>query len=188
MPGKILKAIKILFYRIKEQGFYVTTLWFIGRIIPGVTGIPNLKYCRISPELYVGSQFSKDGKKVLEIEGISAVVNMRKEFDDLSKGLWRGKYCYLPTVDDTAPSLSQLEEGVRFIENEISAGEKVYIHCGAGVGRAPTMAAAYLIDQGLSLPEAIELIKRTRPFIHIMPEQLMQLEKYEAMIKERRKS
>ena len=58
----------------------------------------------------------------------------------------------------------------------IDSGEKVYIHCGAGVGRAPTMAAAYLISTGIDLATAIASIQKVRPFIYIMPPQVEILE------------
>ena len=43
-----------------------------------------------------------------------------------------------------------LMRGVEFISDEISSREnaKIYIHCAAGCGRAPTMAAAYLVSHG----------------------------------------
>jgi len=42
----------------------------------------------------------------------------------------------------------------------------VYIHCGAGISRAPTVAASYLMWKlGISAAEALRLIKRARPNI-----------------------
>ena len=59
-------------------------------------------------------------------------------------------------------------------------GGKVYIHCSAGVGRAPTMAAAYFLSRGHTLDEAIGMIKQVRPFINIMTPQMELLQKMEA--------
>jgi protein-tyrosine phosphatase len=61
----------------------------------------------------------------------------------------------------------------------------VYIHCAGGVGRAPTLAAAYFITQGMTLDEALALIRRTRPFIHIMPAQMDQLRQFEVSQREK---
>jgi hypothetical protein len=173
--NKIIKAMWILVNRLNNQGLYVTWLWFKGRIIPGITGIPDLTYCKVQPNLLVGSQFSQKGKVILEQYGVSAVVNLRKEYDDITKGVWAKKYCYLPTVDDTAPAMDHLWQGIRFIDEEIKNGGRVYIHCGAGIGRAPTMAAAYLMHQGTTLDDALKKIKKVRPFINILPEQIKQL-------------
>lgn len=45
--------------------------------------------------------------------------------------------------------------------------KKVYAHCQNGHGRAPTLAAAYLIKNGKRVDEAIKIIKSKRPAIHL---------------------
>jgi protein-tyrosine phosphatase len=97
----------------------------------------------------------------------------------LARSITACAYLHLPTIDDDAPSLDHLRQGVEFIHNVIQSGGKVYIHCGAGVGRAPTMAAAYLISQGHSLDEALALIRKPRPFIALTPPQMAQLQQFE---------
>ncbi len=164
--------------RVREQGISTTLLWMYGRGLPAVTGVPLLRFSRVTPQLYVGPQYRKPGLQHLHKNGINAVVNMRIEHDDLPHGLAPDLYCYLPTIDDDAPTIEHLEEGVNFIHNAIRAGEKVYIHCGAGVGRAPTMAAAYLMSTGLNLDAALETIKKVRPFIFITPPQMGVLRKW----------
>jgi hypothetical protein len=154
-------------------------VWLIGRLIPSVTGYPNLEYCQITPQIYVGAQHGRRGKRLLEAEGITGDVNMRIEYDDAKHGVALEHYCHLPTVDDTEPTLEQLAEGATFIDRLVRAGEKVYIHCAGGVGRAPTMAAAYFITQGMTLDEALALIRRKRPFINPQPCQIDQLERFE---------
>lgn len=177
------KAWDVVKRRIGEQGLLVTIIWLYGRGLPAVTGTPLWKYSKITSQLYVGPQYRKNGLKNLAREGIRSVVNLRIEKDDRMFGLAPARYCYLPTVDDQAPSMEDLHKGVKFIRDEILAGEKVYIHCGAGVGRAPTMAAAYLISQGSKIDEAIEMIRKVRPFIYIMPAQLEQLRRFSSTIK-----
>jgi len=140
-----------------------------------------MKYSRITPEIYVGPQYRRAGKRRLLRMGINGSVNMRIEFDDAAHGLALEHYCHLPTVDDHAPTLDDLHQGVAFIHKVTAGGGKVYIHCGGGIGRAPTMAAAYFISQGLTSDEAISLIKKSRPFIRMMPAQTEQLERFEAL-------
>lgn len=53
--------------------------------------------------------------------------------------------------------------GVEFINKKVAEGGSVYVHCRQGEGRGPSMAAAYLISQGLSLEEALQVIKKSRP-------------------------
>jgi protein-tyrosine phosphatase len=177
----IQKGVRILVYRLRTQGVRTTLLWSYARGIPAVTGIPIMKYSRITPEIYVGPQYRRAGKRKLLRTGINGVVNMRIEFDDAAHGLALEHYCHLPTVDDHAPTLDDLHQGVAFIHKVTTGRGKVYIHCGGGIGRAPTMAAAYFISQGLGLDEAIRLIKKSRPFIKMMPVQMEQLRRFEAL-------
>lgn len=168
-------------HRLRTQGLWITLLWLYGRGLPFVTGIPIMKFSQITPEIYVGAQHQQAGKRKLERLGITGAVNMRIEFDDAAHGLALEHYCHLPTVDDAAPTLEHLQQGVDFIRRVTAGGGKVYIHCAGGIGRAPTMAAAYLISLGLSLDDAVALIKASRPFINIMPPQREQLKRFEAV-------
>lgn len=179
MLTTLLKGITIFKRRLREQGMTTTLLWVYGRVIPWITGKPLLQFCEVTPQLYVGPQYRSNGLEYLRQAGINAVVNMRIEKDDARLGLAPALYCYLPTVDDEAPSFEQLQEGVQFINQVFLDGGKVYIHCGAGVGRAPTMAAAYLISSGKRLPEALQMIKKARPFIAITSPQMRALKAFE---------
>lgn len=179
--SSLQKGIRIIVRRFQIQGFSTTILWMYGRGLPAVTGIPLLKFSKVTPYLFVGPQFRKNGKRHLEANGINACVNMRIEKDDVAYGLALDKYLHLPTIDDEAPSIEQLTLGVDFIRQIINSGGKVYIHCGAGVGRAPSMAAAYLMAEGASLSQAIKIIQKARPFITITPPQMTRLVEYEAI-------
>jgi protein-tyrosine phosphatase len=114
----------------------------------------------------------------MEARGITAVVNLRVEFDDAEAGLAPPRYLHLPTVDDEAPSLEHLSEGVAFMAEEVARGGAVYVHCGSGIGRAPTMAAAYLISTGLTLAQAWAQIRAARPFIRPTEVQIQQIERF----------
>lgn len=177
-------GLQIIVFRLRNQGFATTLLWMYVRGVDFIRGTPFQRYCQITPAVYVGPQYRKSGKRELERWGITGSVNMRTDHDDALHGLTFDQYCHLPTVDDQAPTLNQLERGVEFIEQVLSKGGKVYIHCAGGIGRAPTMAAAYFIHQGMALEEAIALIKEARPIIRIMPPQLEQLKRYEVLQRE----
>jgi protein-tyrosine phosphatase len=114
----------------------------------------------------------------LVARGITAVVNLRIEFDDQEAGIAPPRYLYLPTVDDDAPTMEQLEQGALFIADEAERGGSVFVHCGAGVGRAPSVAAAYLVHTGMSPQEAWACIREARPFIRPTQVQVAQLERF----------
>ena len=172
------KGVRTVSGRLRTQGVRTTALWAYARGIPYITGVPMLTYSRVTPSLYVGPQHRRSGKRALLQAGITHIVNMRSEFDDAAHGLTLSatathkSYCHLPTTDDHAPSPARLNEGIAFIDSAIADGGKVYIHCSAGVGRAPTMAAAYLISRGHSIDDALALIRTARPFIRLTPNQM----------------
>lgn len=182
---RISKVVSIIVRRLHSQGLRTTLLWFYVRGTDWVTGSPNLRYSQITEHLYVGPQYRKFGKSRLEAAGIRHSVNMRTEFNDLERDLALENHCYLPTIDDQAPTLEHVTSGVSFIERALGNGGKVYIHCGGGVGRAPTMAAAYLISIGYSYQESLLLIQRVRPFIQVTPVQLDLLRHFDGLYPKR---
>jgi protein-tyrosine phosphatase len=161
--------------RLRTQGPRLTLVWLYGRGLPLITGVPLLRYGQVTPALFVGSQHGRMGKRKLQRLGIHASVNLRSEFDDDAHGLALASACHLPTPDNTAPSLEHLHQGIAFIRKVLESGGKVYVHCLSGIGRAPTLAAAYLISQGMTAEEAVEAVRRVRPFIDLTPPQIEQL-------------
>ena len=146
-----------------------------------IYGIPSLRKCQITADLFLGSQYTKLGLKKLRELGVTAIVNMRMH-NVYVKARYEGiKYLHLPTVDNTAPTLKDLITGAAFIENEIRNKGKVYVHCRQGLGRGPTMALAYLIKTGLTYDDAFSLVKRVRNFISPRPSQISRLRELEEL-------
>jgi len=175
---RLRNGLRILWYRLGQQGLGTTALWAADHAVRMVTGAPIQSLTQITPHLHVGGQYRRRGWPSLAGRGITAVVNMRSEFDDWAAGIAPSRYLYLPTDDDHAPTLEQLEAGTAFIADEIARGGSVYIHCGAGVGRAATMAAAYLVSTGLSPDAAWARVRQVRPFIRPVEAQARQLERF----------
>ncbi|MGD9029379.1 MAG: dual specificity protein phosphatase [Anaerolineae bacterium] len=178
MLSKALKGLVILWDRLVKQGIRATALWATDHLVRIVTGAPIQRVSQITPQLHVGGQYRQRGRQRLTLRGVTAVVNLRIEFDDEEAGIAPKRYLYLPTVDDTAPSLEDLRAGVDFIAEEMENGGGVYVHCGSGVGRAPTVAAAYLVSTGLAPDEAWARIRAVRPFVRPRPEQVAQLRRF----------
>jgi protein-tyrosine phosphatase len=162
----------IIYRRLKELGPRPTWLWVKDKIKRRTLGFSPPEISRVTPHVYVGGQHKRHGLDAMREQGITAVVNMREETDDAEKGLLLDHYLWLPTTDDAPPSLEDLVRGVDFIESHAEQGEGVYIHCAAGVGRAPTMAAAYLVRQGATPEQAWKRIQQGRPFVRVTPLQL----------------
>lgn len=175
----IFEFFRIILRRVREQGIATTWSWLRAVGTPWLTGRISLRYSKVTDNVYIGSQYGELGKKVLAEAGITATVNMRAEYNDEDFGLTFAEYSYLPTVDNTAPTLEHLSRGVEFIKRIIDDGGTVYVHCGSGVGRAPTAVAAYLIaEEGLSVADAISKIKEARPFIRVLPAQVERLHEF----------
>ncbi len=68
-----------------------------------------------------------------------------------------------PIPDLHAPSLAETEHLVDEILRRLDLGHKLLVHCGAGIGRAGTIAAAVLIRRGVSLERALETVAACRP-------------------------
>lgn len=146
-----------------------------------IFGTPANHRSMVTPQLFVGGQFFERGLARLKNWGITAVVNMRMHHPPQFEHLTWLKALHLPTIDNTAPSMEHLQQGITFITNEIKQGGKVYVHCRAGEGRGPTMAIAYLISTRLTLADAEALVKKVRTFIKITPPQRQRLQELEKL-------
>jgi predicted ATP-grasp superfamily ATP-dependent carboligase/protein tyrosine phosphatase (PTP) superfamily phosphohydrolase (DUF442 family) len=175
-----ISGMRKILHRTRSHGLRAAFI----QTLSNITGIPAIRYSQITPQIYIGAQHSTIGKRRLKRLGITGIVNMRSELDDKGYNLVLGNYCHLPTVEFTAPTMQHLYQGVRFIQRMVDENRKVYIHCSEGTSRAPTMAAAYLISRGMKLSDAIAFIKRSRPFINILPLQMERLFEFSIYAKE----
>jgi len=133
---------------------------------------------QITPQIFIGPFYSAAGKIRLEELGFTHSVSLQAEFDSVEHGLALAHHCHLPTVDLTPPTIDHLLEGVAFIDQAVKDGGKIYVHCAAGVGRSPTLVAAYFIQRGMAVGEAIDHIKEARS-IRLTSEQVAQLAVFE---------
>jgi protein-tyrosine phosphatase len=143
------------------------------------TGLPMNRRMLITPNLFLGGQYHIRRLSTLKELGVTGIVNMRttpvrKTDPDI-------RILQLPTPDQHAPTLSDLKKGIAFIKEEVNNGGKVYIHCRAGEGRGPTMVIAYLISTGMTLDDAIKLIKKIRTFINPSRPQIERLKEVEKL-------
>ena len=99
-------------------------------------------------------------------EGVTHIIDMQIEFDDTELGEQAGvAVLWNPVDDDFEPKHPViLERGVNFALKALENPEsKLFVHCAAGVHRAPMMALAVLCALGHSLEEARRLIRLKKP-------------------------
>lgn len=77
-----------------------------------------------------------------------------------SRGL---RILHLPTKDFHPIDLLSLLEAVVFIEQEISRGGRVLVHCRGGVGRSSMVTVAYLMYRGSDLYDAVRYVRARVP-------------------------
>ncbi|CAE7704332.1 unnamed protein product [Symbiodinium sp. CCMP2456] len=87
--------------------------------------------------------------------------------------------------EDAAQKLGERFPDIcRFIDGRGERG-KVYVHCGAGISRAPTAAASYIMWKlGVSAAVAIRLIRAARPCIRPNVGFVRELQKWEKKMTE----
>ncbi len=114
-------------------------------------------------------------------EGITHIVDMQIEFDDTPLAADYGiTVLWNPTDDDFEPKPAQLlRRGVEFVEAALGeADTKIFIHCAAGVHRAPMMALAVLGSMGWDLKDAMRLIETRRPVADFADVYVRSVEKF----------
>ncbi len=97
--------------------------------------------------------------------GVTHIIDMQIEFDDRPLAKRHGiKVLYNPTDDDFQPKPARLfQKGVDFALAALEQPEaKVYVHCAAGVHRAPMMTLAIMCALGWTLKDAQHLIETRR--------------------------
>src|SRR5215831_9960699 len=120
----------------------------------------------VTARLAVGGGIWTDEKMIeLVCAGVTHIVDMQVEFDDTSLAEPYGiKVLWNPTDDDFQPKPPELfQRGVDFALSALDDAEsRVFIHCAAGVHRAPMMTLAVLRAMGFGLDDAIDMIQGRR--------------------------
>lgn len=125
-----------------------------------------MDYSQITEDLFIGTTPLTRHYDELRALGVSLVINMRLEslprrdrHEPPMKTLW------LPSLDTPLVPIPIriLQRGVQAALETFEHGDKVYVHCAAGVHRSVAMAAAILIARGHTVESAIGEIKRARP-------------------------
>lgn len=100
--------------------------------------------------------------------GVTHILDMQIEFDDTSLATPHGiTVLWNPIDDDFQPkSPDVFQRGVDFALDALDEeGTKLFVHCAAGVHRAPMMTLAILCSLSWKLADALQLIEARRPVV-----------------------
>ena len=127
-----------------------STLWFrwsSPAAAADASGIDNLHV--VDGRLLRGAAPTAEGLRDLSALGVTTVVDLRAEADLVNRdgvlvelGMER---FHLPIRDGQLPTAEQAQELLRIVQE---ADGKVFLHCGAGVGRTGALTAWYLNATG----------------------------------------
>ena|SRR3989344_2957573 len=127
----------------------------------------EFEFSKITDQIYIGSNQCcvMHFRRELIQKGIHADISLETNKIDAPFGA--EYYLWMPVKDHATPTMKQFEVGSRFLNELLEAGEKIYVHCQHGHGRAPTLVAAYLaLYKHMSTEKAFALIKAKRPKVH----------------------
>jgi protein-tyrosine phosphatase len=100
--------------------------------------------------------------------GVTHILDMQIEFDDTPLAQPHGiSVLWNPTDDDFQSKPPEIfEKGVGFALEALDGEDnKLFVHCAAGVHRAPMMTLAILASLGWNVDEAMTLIEVRRPVV-----------------------
>jgi len=123
----------------------------------------------VTDRIAVGGGIWTDDKMIEVVRaGITHIIDMQIEWDDTRLAQPYGvKVLWNPTDDDFRRKPPELfQRGVEFaLEALDDAESRVFIHCAAGVHRAPMMALAVLRALGFGLQDAMDMIESRRQVV-----------------------
>jgi len=148
---------------------FLNRITFTGKSVKG-TDLAALKkfpahalLVEIESGLYLGNIKTASDKIMLEQNKMTHVLGITKAEVDYWDKLKVRKYSLNDTPETNLSTI--FEESIGFITNALSTkGNKVLVHCRAGISRSVTIICAYLIaTKRITAKDALKLVRKKRP-------------------------
>jgi hypothetical protein len=112
---------------------------------------------------WIGGVPSRRYWRELEAAGVTHVVSLVGEAPPPA-WLAAAAVLWLPVRDRAGPTWAQLRAGVDFLDAARASSRRVFVFCGTGSGRAPTLYAAWLVARDGGTPAAaVKALHERRP-------------------------
>lgn len=130
-------------------------------------------YDMIVEEVWLGGAptYTRDYEYLVK-NGIGAVIDIRNErSDDLAFYQQHDiRHLKLRVPDMHVPDDETISAGVEYIQEQVAAGRRVYIHCAKGRGRSATLIAGWLMKyRQMSFDEARDFMVSKRKLVKLEP-------------------
>ncbi|KYR02118.1 phosphatidylinositol phosphatase [Tieghemostelium lacteum] len=171
VPLKLVVTL-YLFYKAKLPLIYAK---YFGRIFhymtfPFITilqsaGLRGNLFDAVDDQVYLGAIQMYWNIPGLKMHGIKGVVNLCDEYQGPQKEYKKHDIdqLYVPVIDHYEPSVSEIRQCITFIQDQISLGHKVLVHCKAGRGRSGAVMICYVaLTKKLSLIDAQKYLVEKR--------------------------
>ncbi len=100
----------------------------------------------------------------LRLQGIGAVLSLtERPLPQAALARYGLDSLHLPVEDLAAPTPEQLMRALEFIDWQRAHGQSVVVHCLMGQGRTGTVLASYLIRDGKTPEEALQMLRAICP-------------------------
>jgi hypothetical protein len=129
----------------------------------------SIDYAVAIPEkLLFGNVIMSRSLEKLESEGITAILNLIKYSDGAGGPRFtdRLRVLHCPVEDLPLTGIHWVHSPAAFVDEELSRGGRVYVHCSQGISRAATFTLFYLMTRkSMSLRDAFQYLRSARPVI-----------------------
>lgn len=156
-------GLSVALERLRPGAFRMDMTWVTGRITVG------------------GGIWTAENMAAVAQAGVTHIIDMQIEFDDTRLAAPHGiEVLWNPIDDDFQPKPPEIfQRGVEFATEALSQdGTKLFIHCAAGVHRAPMMTLAVLCSLGWAPDAAQDLIEKERPVVDFADVYLRSVERF----------
>ena len=136
---------------------------------PALLGALRMDMTWVTGRIAVGGGiWTADNMAAVARSGVTHIIDMQIEFDDTELAApYAIEVLWNPIDDDFQPKPPEVfQRGVEFAVGALEDdGTKLFVHCAAGVHRAPMMTLAVLCSLGWTTAAAQDLIEKERPVV-----------------------